>query len=116
MAVIIALRPAALSFRLGFADFGGTECDEGAACFLDAAHLLRCASAMRFRTAVDIWRLRFIGGGTAPSVEAPVNICRRIGNLCLDPLLLFFETGDSGGKNFSREFCGHVDPYLSDED
>jgi hypothetical protein len=28
---------------------------------------------------------------------------------------LFLETGEGGGEDFSREFCGHVDQYLSSE-
>jgi hypothetical protein len=62
VAAMIALRPAAESFRLGL---GASGC-EGSAAFLDAAHLLRCASAIAFLPAALIFRrLRFGGSGVA---------------------------------------------------
>src|ERR1039458_943077 len=63
---MIALLPAAESFRLGL----------GAASevFLGAAHLLRCASAMRARAAALIFRrLRFGDSGAEGSAGPPDN-------------------------------------------
>src|ERR1035437_4839560 len=47
VASAMAFLPAALSFRFGLAASGATG-DDGADSFLDSAHLLRWASAMRF--------------------------------------------------------------------
>jgi hypothetical protein len=44
---------------------------------LDAAHLALCAAAILFLAAADILRLGLAAPGVAPSVDPPVNICRR---------------------------------------
>lgn len=59
VAAMIARLPAAESFRLGLAAASGVEV------FLDAAHLLRCASAMRARAAALIFRRSRIGDSDA---------------------------------------------------
>jgi len=69
VAVMIAFLPAAESFRLGFgAAFGA----EGRAAFLEAAHLLRCASAIAFLPAALIFlRFRFDGSDVALGAAVP---------------------------------------------
>ena len=57
---MIARLPAALSFRLAFATAGLAPGCARSDCFFDSAHLVRCAAAIRFRAATDIFRrLRF---------------------------------------------------------
>jgi hypothetical protein len=69
---MIALRPAALSFRF----FRGGAVDEAApVCFLAAAHLFRWAAAILARAAEEILRLSF-GTGALPSVAPGLNIWR----------------------------------------
>jgi hypothetical protein len=68
------------SFRFGF-DVAGAG---GSAAFLEAAHLLRCASAIAFLPAALIFRrLRFVGSIVAAAI-------------------------DGGGDDLGCEFCGHV--------
>jgi hypothetical protein len=75
---MIARLPAALSFRLGFAAS-------------DSAHLLRCAAAIRFRAATDIFRRSCFGGSEEAAGEfgAPSNIalssliCESMCRFCL---------------------------------
>src|ERR1017187_10177447 len=64
----MAFRPAALILRFGFAV---TVLDGSSASPFDAAHLLRCASPMRFRAAALILRrLGFVGSGVGEAVCA----------------------------------------------
>jgi hypothetical protein len=66
VASMMALRPAALSFRF----FRAGAADEAApACFLASAHLFRCAAAILARAVADILRL-FVGACPAPSAAA----------------------------------------------
>src|ERR1035441_9229849 len=76
VAALIAFLPAAESFRLGLGAASGTD---GSAAFLDAAHLLRCASPMRFRAAALSFRRLGVAGSAAAagSVEPPVSQARR---------------------------------------
>jgi hypothetical protein len=68
---MIALRPAALSFRFLLAGVG----DEVArACFLASAHLFRCAAAILERAAAGILRPPDVGA--LPSVALRFNIWR----------------------------------------
>ena len=69
VAAMIFRLPAALSFRLGFTAAGLTWGAGVSACFLDSAHLLRCAAAILFRAAADIFRLGFSGSEPAPGSE-----------------------------------------------
>ena len=71
MASIIAIRPAALSFRLLRA---GTLDEAAPVCFLDSAHLFRWAAAILARAAADI--LRLTGVGALTSVALGFNIWR----------------------------------------
>src|ERR1035438_7475978 len=67
---MIAFLPAAESLRLGLGAAAGVEGCDG---FLDAAHLLRCASAMRARAAGLIFRRLRLGafGASEGSAELP---------------------------------------------
>ena len=69
VASMIALRPAALSFRFLPAKLVGA-----ADCFLAAAHLFRWAAAILARAAEDI--LRPTGAGALPSLALGFNIWR----------------------------------------
>ena len=71
VASMIALRPAALSFR--FLRTGAVD-EVAPACFLAAAHLFRWAAAILERAAADIWRPT--GVGALPSVALGFNIWR----------------------------------------
>jgi hypothetical protein len=75
VAAMIAFLPAAESFRLGLGAAAGAG---GSVAFLEAAHLLRWASPMRFRAAAPIFRrLRVAGSGAAAgSVGPPVSQAR----------------------------------------
>jgi len=80
---MMALRPAALSFR--FLRTGAV--DEAAPdCFLAAAHLFRWAAAILARAAADI--LRPTGVGPLPSGALGFNIWRRCGRLTVLALTL----------------------------
>ena len=68
---MIALRPAALSFRFFRAGPTGEAAPD---CFLTAAHLFRWAAAILARAAADI--LRRTGVGVLPSVAFGFNIWR----------------------------------------
>src|SRR5581483_225297 len=73
-AATMAALPALLSFLLGLADFGAAAAD----CPFEAAHRLRCASAIACRPAADIVR-RFLFVGSVAAVgpvELPFSICR----------------------------------------
>jgi hypothetical protein len=61
VAATIAALPARLSFRLGL---GAASAPNGSATFFDAAHLFRCASAMRARAAALIFLRRFRVGAS----------------------------------------------------
>jgi hypothetical protein len=37
----------------------------------------------------------------------------KVGDLGVDPRLLFLETCKGGGEDLIRQFCGHVDKYRS---
>ena len=67
--------PAALSLRF-FRSGEGRASDALPDWFLEAAHLFRCAAAIRRRAAADILRLGLEASGVAPPAEAPFNICR----------------------------------------
>jgi hypothetical protein len=69
-AATIAALPTLLSFRFGFPASGPTGSAAVSGCFRDSAHLFRCASAIRRRTAADIFRL--VGFGSALAVGAEV--------------------------------------------
>lgn len=85
VAAMIAFLPAAESFRLALGAAAGSDGAEG---FLDPAHLLRCASAMRARAAALILRrLRFVGAGAAACVPPPDSIARR--SLICESICLF---------------------------
>jgi hypothetical protein len=71
VASIIALRPAALSFR--FVRAGAVD-EATPVCFLDSAHLFRWAAAILARAAADI--LRFPGARAAPSLAVGVSMWR----------------------------------------
>src|SRR5450756_891379 len=74
LAAEMAFRPAALSFRLGF----GFSVDSPA-CFLDSAHLFRCASAIAFLPAALIFRrLPFLGPGVVAGSAGPPGSMARI--------------------------------------
>jgi hypothetical protein len=66
VASVIALRPAALSFR--FLRTGAVD-EVAPACFLAAAHLFRWAPAILERAAADSLRL-FVGARPEPSARA----------------------------------------------
>ncbi|MGD0870425.1 MAG: hypothetical protein ABSB88_12785 [Bryobacteraceae bacterium] len=70
VAAMIVFLPAAESLRLGLGAASGVEFQD---VFLDAAHLLRCASAMRARAAALIFRrLRFgASNGETRSAKPP---------------------------------------------
>ena len=77
VASTIARRPAALSLRV-FRVGSGATFDVGPDCFLDAAHLFRCAAAILARAARDILRLRLAGGaGAAGSMRLLLSTWRR---------------------------------------
>jgi len=67
--------PAALSLRF-FRAGEGTVSEALADWLLEAAHLFRCAAAIRRRAAADILRLRLEASGAAPSGEASFNTSR----------------------------------------
>ena len=84
VAAMIDLLPAAESFRLGLGAAAGVEGCDG---FLDAAHLLRCASAMRARAAALIFRrLRFGASngetGSAGPPDSPARSSAILASMC----------------------------------
>ncbi|HEY1219366.1 MAG: hypothetical protein ABSE42_05205 [Bryobacteraceae bacterium] len=72
VAAMMARLPAAESFRFGFGATGA------ASCFLDSAHLFRCAAAIAALPALLILRRLREGDseGAAVGLEPPSSICR----------------------------------------
>ena len=83
---MIARLPAALSLRFFLAG-AGTAAQALLDSFLEAAHLLRCAAAIRRRAAADIFRLGLTASGVAPSMGLPFSICR---SSAIRSLICFF--------------------------
>jgi hypothetical protein len=80
VAATIAALPARLSFRFFLGAASGAD---GAAAFLDAAHLFRCASAMAFLPAALIFRrLRFGASGVAAVALGPPSSMARSSVTC----------------------------------
>src|ERR1035441_9761100 len=73
---------------------------------LEAAHLMRCASPMRFRAAALIFRrFRFGGPGVAAgSAEPPSQQAAEFGDLGIKLLFLSFHSQNRSIQNLSRNF------------
>lgn len=101
VAAIIAAFPAADSLRFGFKGSGLTGADLDSGWSLALAHLLRCASPIRFRAAALIWRrLPFGASGAATDSVRPAGSGPEFGDLGVVTELLLFKTYDGGVDDF----------------
>jgi len=102
VAAMIARLPAAESFRFGFGASGAT------CCFLDSAHLFRCAAAIAALPALLIFRRPREGGSKRGGLASGHRQAfADLGYLGIDPFFWDPNPSIAAVRIFGRKFCRH---------